>query len=588
MKMETENAVGAVRRWVADRPASTALVWVSDPDAGCDDKLSYAELDERARAIAVRLRERYPAGSRILLLYTPVRFIAGFLGCLYAGMIAVPTPLPGRQRHEQRRLREIAADAGIAAVLTQAAHGAEVGEFLASVGLAGLDVLATDGEPDADPGAWTPPDLDRSSLALLQYTSGSTGAPKGVVVSHGNLLANSAALLATLGVGPEIRFGGWAPQFHDMGLMAQTLPALFGGSTCVLMEPTGFLRRPGAWLRMIDRYDIGWSPAPNFAYDHCVSRIGDAELADLDLSRWRYAVNGSEPVRVATMRAFADRFARTGFSADACVPCYGLAEATVFVSGAAPRPLTTLRADVAQLEQDRIRPASGAAAVRELPSNGVAAAFDVRIVDPRTRAVLAPGEIGEIWLRGDSVCQGYWRRPDATAEVFGAMTEDGDGGYVRTGDLGAVHAGEIYVTGRLKDIMILRGRNVYPQDVEHELRSRHAELGSVGAAFTLTAPDGETDDLLVVVHEVTDPRDRPGLAGLAARMRRTISAEFGVAAGAVLLVRRGGVRRTTSGKVERSAMRELVRTGELATEYADVDERWHRFVETRELVPDGR
>lgn len=584
MTSEMGDAVRAVRSWAVDRPDSEALVWVADPDERTDERLTYAGLDEQARAIAVRLRERHPAGSRILLLYSPVRFVAGFLGCLYAGMVAVPAPLPGRQRHEQRRVHGIAADAGISAVLTEAAHLAGVREFLATGGRAGIDVAATDGAAVADPDAWTPPELDRSSLALLQYTSGSTGDPKGVLVTHGNLLANSAALRDGLGVRPEVRFGGWAPQFHDMGLMAQTLPALFGGSACVLMEPTGFLKRPHAWLRMIDRYDIGWSPAPNFAYEYCVARVTDEQIAGLDLSRWRYAVNGSEPVRAATMRAFADRFAGAGFAPEACSPCYGLAEATVFVSGAPPRPLTTVRAGAALLETGRLAAAPDGTVTRELPSNGAAAAFDVRIVDPATRAVLPAGEVGEIWLRGESVSHGYWGRPDATAEVFGAVTADGDGGYLRTGDLGALRDGEIYVTGRRKDLLIFHGRNVYPQDVEHELRARHVELGAVGAAFTMAAPGDATDDPLVVVHEVANPRDRDGLVRLAADMRRTIVREFGVSPAAVILVRRGGVRRTTSGKIERSAMRELVRTGELTAEHVDVDERWRDLVRTRELV----
>ncbi|MFC6568844.1 fatty acyl-AMP ligase [Actinoplanes utahensis] len=572
-----------MRRWVAERPNADALVQVTDPDEGHDERLTYAELDRLARAVAVRLRRRYAENSRILLLYSPVRFTVGFLGCLYAGMVAVPAPLPGRQRHEQRRVHGIAADAEISAVLTETAHLADIGEFLAAGGRDGLEVLATDADLGVDPDTWTPPATDASSLGLLQYTSGSTGDPKGVLVTHGNLLANAAALRDGLAVGPDVRFGGWAPQFHDMGLMAQTLPALFYGSTCVLMEPTSFLKRPHAWLRMIDRYDIGWSPAPNFAYEYCLTRVTAEQTAGLDLSRWRYAVNGSEPVRAATMRAFAERFAAAGFAADACSPCYGLAEATVFVSGSAPRPLTTVRADVTGLAAGRLEPAAGDADARELASNGQAGTFDVRVVDPETRTVLGAGEVGEIWLRGDSVSQGYWRRQEATDAVFGAVTSDGEGGFLRTGDLGALYDGEIYVTGRRKDMMIVRGRNIYPQDVEYELRTHHVELGNVGAVFTMTT-DGASDDPLVVVHEVTNPRDRGALPGLAAGMRRTVFREFGVTPAAVILVRRGAVRRTTSGKIERSATRELVRAGELAVEYADVDERWHTLVPNRELV----
>ncbi|WP_344174257.1 fatty acyl-AMP ligase [Pilimelia columellifera] len=575
------DAITAVRRWADRRPSAEALIWVADPEEQRDERLTFAELDLRARAVAAWLQQRMPVGSRVLLLNSPVRFVVGFLGCLYAGMVAVPAPLPGRYQHEQRRVRTIASDAQVSAVLTETAQLGVVREFAANGPLAAVEVLATDSIPDSDATAWRLPGVNRNSLALLQYTSGSTGDPKGVMVTHGNLLHNSASLLKGLQIPASIRFGGWAPQYHDMGLMAQVLPALFGGSTCVLMDPTTFLKRPVAWLRMIDRYDIGWSPAPNFAYDYCVERTTDEQMRGLDLSRWRYAANGSEPVRVETMRKFAETFAEAGFSATACCPCYGLAEATVFVSGAPPRALSVTRFDAAELVEHRARPAHGAAAARELPSNGAATTYDLRIVDPATRDVLEPGQIGEIWLRGPSVAEGYWRQPGATAAVFGAVTSQGDGAYLRTGDLGTVHDGELYVTGRLKEVVIMRGRNLYPQDVEHELRSQHKELGAVGAVFSLPASDGAADDVLVAVHEVRNPRDQAGLARLAADMRRTLSQEFGVGASGVILVRRGGVRRTTSGKTERTAMAELVRSGQLAAEFVDVDPRYQDVVSVR-------
>ncbi|MEU8927035.1 fatty acyl-AMP ligase [Kitasatospora sp. NPDC048545] len=568
--------MAAIRRHLSDRPAQDAVVHVRDAEREQAEHVSYAELDRRARRIAVRLAARHPRGSRVLLLYPPVEFITAFLGCLYAGMVAVPAPLPGDYGHERRRVRGIALDAEVAAVLTDSTELPGVAAWLADEGLTGRELLATDALADGagaeDPDGWRAPALDRDTPALLQYTSGSTGDPKGVVVTHGNLLSNASALLNTLAVPAGTRFGGWAPHFHDMGLMAQTLPALFLGTTCVLMSPVTFIKRPYQWLRMIDRYDVGWSAAPNFAYELCCRRVTDEQLAALDLSRWAYAVNGSEPVRTATVTRFAERFAAAGLRADAPSPCYGLAEATVFVSGAAPRPPAPARVDADLLADHRFRRTD--AAGRDLLGNGTAADFDVRVVDPATGTVLPPGRVGELWLRGPSVARGYWRNEEATERTFRARTADGEEGFLRTGDLGLVDDGELYVTGRMKETLILRGRNLYPQDVEHELRLHHPELGAVGAVFTAT-PDGApaaaggSEDALVVTHELAGRLDEDGLRALAAGIRQTVVREFGVPVGGVLLLRRGQVRRTTSGKIQRAEMRRLCLAGELRPEYAD-------------------
>ncbi|MFF9785275.1 Acyl-CoA synthetase (AMP-forming)/AMP-acid ligase II [Streptomyces sp. SceaMP-e96] len=572
------NATEILRSRALARPEQDALIWVRDPERRAAAHLSYRVLDEQARGIAVWLTEHFPAGSRILLLYPPAEFIVAFIGCLYAGMVAVPAPLPGRFPHERRRVRAIAANSQAAAVLTDSAHLAALQEWAAAEGLPPLPMTATDtgavtgGEADG----WTPPTADHTTLALLQYTSGSTGTPKGVMVSHGNLLVNAATMCEALEIPEGTRFGGWAPQYHDMGLMAQTLPALFLGSTCVLMDPTAFLKRPHHWLKMIGTYGIGWSAAPNFGYDYCSRKVTDEQLSGLDLSGWRYAVNGSEPVQAGTMTEFAKRFAAAGFRREAACPCYGLAESTVFVSGAPNREpvVATVAADA--LATRSFSPDPAARNIRELPSNGAAPQHDVAVVDPETLRRVPPGRIGELWLRGPNVAQGYWLNEEATEATFRARTADGDEGYLRTGDLGTVHHGEIYVTGRLKDLMIFRGRNLYPQDIEHELRVRHPELGSVGAVFAAPAIAEDTSDVeevLVVTHEVRAGLGPEALAALAARVKQSVAQDFGVVPAAVCLLRRGGVRRTTSGKIERSAMRELFGNGELDSVYAVIDMR---------------
>nr|QEO75071.1 AMP-dependent synthetase and ligase [uncultured bacterium] len=550
------NAVELLREHASAHPEQDALIWVGD-DAAPVRQLSWAGMDREARGVAARLREICPPGSRVLLLYPPVEFIVAFLGCLYAGLVAVPAPLPGRYPHERRRVRGIAADADVSVILTDSANAATVREWAHAEGINHLPVLATDEDHFGDPAQWTPPVADHDTLALLQYTSGSTGEPKGVMVTHGNLLVNAHTMITALEIPADTRFGGWAPHYHDMGLMAQTLPALFLGTTCVLMSATSFLKRPHQWLAMIDRYDIGWSAAPNFGYELCCRRVTDEQLAGLDLSRWRYAVNGSEPVQVATVNAFAERFAPAGFRPETACPCYGLAESTVFVSGTGFRAPKTTMIDPERLAQDDfVASATG----RALASNGAAPLTEVLVVDPATREVLADGKVGEIWLRGPNVAQGYWRKPEITASTFQAVTAGGDSGFLRTGDLGTVHDGEVYITGRLKDMMIVRGRNLYPQDIEHELRAQHPELGNVGAVFTV-----DTD--LVVTHEVQGRQDEGELRELAQRMKQTVAREFGVQVGGLALLRRGGVRRTTSGKVMRSQMRELFLQSELDAEY---------------------
>ncbi|MET9522752.1 fatty acyl-AMP ligase [Streptomyces coeruleorubidus] len=560
--LQARSATARIRTNAHVTPDDPAVIFVRDPDSpDGDETWSYARLDHEARKIAGWLQERYAPGDRVLLLYPEsLQFAAAFVGCLYAGMVAVPSSLPGQYSHQRRRVDSIVENAAVTAVLTSEAVAANVLDWATSDPGRELTCAITDG-PDftaAHAEAWQVPDVDQGTLALLQYTSGSTSDPKGVMVHHGNLLHNSAALSSAFGLDRTTRFGSWIPQYHDMGLLAILLPPLLLGGSCVLMSPTTFLKRPHRWLQMIDKYQVNWSAAPNFAYELCARQITDVQLAELDLSCWRFAANGSEPVQASTLTAFAKRFAPAGFRSDTMAPCYGMAEATVFISGTGPRELAVTRVDETLLEQHEFRPVTEDRPGREVVSCGRAEEYTVRIVDPATREVLPAGRIGEIWLRGPSVAQGYWGREDATVETFGVSTLAGDTGYVRTGDLGTLHHNEIYVTGRLKEMLILRGRNIYPQDVEHALRRLHPELvGLFGAAFAVpvAGADGATEEQLVVVHEVRGSVGADELPRLAARIRAGIARDFSVRPAAVALVRRGAVLRTTSGKIQRAAMR---------------------------------
>ncbi|MFF4383663.1 fatty acyl-AMP ligase [Kitasatospora sp. NPDC001547] len=561
------SVVHLLRRHAAERGDRTAVTYVADhesPDGA--RSLTYAELDAEARRVASWLQERCAPGDRAMLLHPAgLPFVTAFLGCLYAGVVAVPSPMPGQFQYQQRRVARIAGDADLAVALTDVGQLGEAQQWAGAGGL-GLPVAASDAPDFGDAAAWRDHAAAAGDLALLQYTSGSTGDPKGVMVDHANLLHNADSFGRALGFTERTNFGGWIPLYHDMGLMAQTLPGLFLGSQVVLMSPMAFLKRPHHWLRLIDRYDIGLSAAPNFAYELCTRRVTDQQIAELDLSRWRFAANGSEPNQASTLRDFAERFAPAGFRAEQFAPSYGMAEATVFISARSTRPPVFRAVDAQALEKHLVQDPEPGAPVRELVGCGDVPDLDVRIVDENGN-VLPDGTTGEIWLRGPSVARGYWGRPDATEEAFHARTADGDGPYLRTGDLGALVDGEIFVTGRTKDLLIVHGRNLYPHDIEHELRLQHPELATLaGTAFTVPVPQEE----VVVVHEVRGRFTEEQLRELAAALRATVHREFGVHAAGVVLLRPGAVRKTTSGKVQRGEMRSLFLSGDLTPIHADL------------------
>ncbi|SDI12289.1 Acyl-CoA synthetase (AMP-forming)/AMP-acid ligase II [Actinokineospora alba] len=581
--LQNASSVAAViRDHVRAAPDDLAVIVVPDVDADDDTRWTYARLDAEARKVGAWLRARYPVGERLLLLYpTGVDFVAALVGCLYAGMAAVPAPLPGRYREERSRVQGIAENAGVCAILTDSENLAAVADWADAEGLT-TPVVATDGVDLPDPGAWQPQELDRSALAMLQYTSGTTGAPKGAMLSHGNLLHNVENQRVMCRLTRETRLGGWLPLYHDMGLLGQLVPALLVGTCCVLMRPASFLKRPHQWLRLIDKYGIHSSAGPSFAYDLVRDRITDDQLAELDLSRWRFSAIGAEPVRPATLDGFIERFAPAGLREDVLTTCYGMAEATVYVSGDAFRPPKVTTVDSELLEQQRFVAADGADGGVGMVSCGTPHTFDVVIIDPTTAEPLPPGSIGEICLRGGSLATGYWN--DNTANAF-AWTTDG---YLRTGDLGTVHDGEVYVTGRCVELVTVAGRKFSPQDIERTLRARHPELGSVGAVFSV--PLGEADaatDALIVTHEISGRPTADRLRVLAEQIRATVVGEFGVPVDGIGLLRRAVVRRTTSGKIQRATMRRMLLADELTAVYADYEPWVVEALQARRREPAG-
>jgi len=547
----------------AERPDRDAYLFLhAAPDSLDAEHLTYRELDHEVRRLAAWLVERGLRRERVLIAQSDGRsFAVSFLACLYAGAVAVPVAPPHGLHHADRVLGTVK-DAGVALVLTGRSEALVVSQLLAAGGYQDIPCLAVDAAELPDAGDWQRPELTEDDLALLQYTSGSTSAPKGVMVTHRMLLANQRAIWRSMRTGADTRIGGWLPHHHDMGLVGQLLHPLWLGGTGVLLPSYAFVRRPVRWLEAVSRYGITASAGPNFGYELCVRRVTDAQLAGLDLSHWETAVNGAEPVSAETMRRFAERFGPVGFRPEAFVPAYGLAEGTLHVTGGraagAARPPVERVVDAEALAGNRLREASPGVPARTVVGCGQATDVELRIVDPDSREPLPEGQVGEIWLRGESISPGYWKQPGA-GENRGSLGEEH--GYLRTGDLGALDGGELFVTGRLKDSIVVAGRNLYPQDIERTVQKVSALFAS-GAVFGVGQEAGG-EQSVVVVQEVRVGRHDLDLPALASAVRRCVAQEFEVRAGGVLLVRPGTVRRTTSGKLERAAMRSLFLDGRL-------------------------
>lgn len=512
---------------------------------------SYADLERKARAIAVTLREYSSVGDRVILAYPPgLEFIAAFFGCVHAGVVAVPVPLPHPRRGHDR-LEAIAHHCSARILLsTHAALQANSASLAASPRFTPLMTLATDVLPDSAADAWSAPPSSGEDIALLQYTSGSTAAPKGVKVSHRNVLANLQMIQDAEANSEESRGVSWLPAYHDMGLIEGILQPLYGGYPTWLMSPADFLRQPVRWLNAISDYGGTISGAPNFAYDLCVRRVTDEEIARLDLSTWRVAYNGAEPVRADTLDAFRDRFGPCGFSTSALRPVYGLAEATALVTASprgsdAPRVLclreAALERGYVELASDGDGPAAALVSCGA-PSNTA----KLSILDPESGRVLPSGEVGEICVHGPSVTPGYWGAAETEAKRAGDDP-------LRTGDLGFVYEGELYVTGRIKDLIILRGRKLHPQDIEHTVENTSRVVCSSGvAAFALHT---RRTDELVIVAEVEDASSVNWSEVLDA-IAAAVYQRHDCAVASAVLVRRGTLPRTSSGKLMRYRCRE--------------------------------
>jgi acyl-CoA synthetase (AMP-forming)/AMP-acid ligase II len=551
-----------------DRTAYRHLV-TGDCD-GEIQEISYARLVRRSRAVAAWLQDRGLTGARAMLLHPPgLEFISDYLGCLSAGVVAVPGVPPQGRAHNHRaltRMKRLLADADAKVIL----GGREVIAALADMAehlpeLADITCVTTEDIPDEAADTWRAPALTPDSVAFLQYTSGSTSAPKGVAVTHGNLLDNERIITERMGHTPEAieeydreLIVSWLPVYHDMGLIGPVLNTVYLGLTTTLFSPLHFLQKPDRWLKAISHYRPHTSGGPNFAYELSLKHATPELVDDLDLSSWKVAFNGAEPIRAATLRRFTDTFAPAGFRREAFYPCYGLAEATVMVTGSSVSAPPTL------LAAADLGPHVGEADAAAVGCGHPGPGLTVTIADPEQGTELPEGEVGEIWVSGASVAKGYWRNTLATRETFRATLPGREGRFLRTGDLGFLRDGELFVTGRLKDLIVIDGRNHYPQDLELSAEMSHPALRpGCTAAFSVPVDEGVEGEQIVLVAEVA-----PDAAGDSEKITDLIRSALGEAHGLsvrdVVLVHPGTIPKTSSGKIQRRATRTAHLGGALA------------------------
>jgi 8-amino-7-oxononanoate synthase len=564
------NLIRTLRRQAEESPDRPAFIHLLDGQSN-QAVLTYDLLDQRARAIAAHLQNMGFAGQRVLLTYPPgLDFIMAFFGCLYANCVAVPTYPPHRHRM-LNHFNAIAADAEANIALSTSCAAAQFQSMIGhksnqAATFSQIRWLATDEIPDTLAERWSEPSIAPDTLAMLQYTSGSTSQPKGVMLSHANLIDNTHTILHAFRVQPEDNAVFWLPTYHDMGLVGGVITNVFAGVTNVLISPVDFLQKPITWLAAISKYQATISGGPNFAYDLCVRKITDEQRATLDLSSWALAFIGAEPIQPATLERFAAAFAPCGFKPSAFYPCYGLAEATLLVSGARRGSGATVQAfHDTELTKNHVEPVpDGNGQTRRLVACGSPVdTIRVVIVNSKTRTEAAPGCVGEIWIAGASVGQGYWHNPRLTSRSFNAqLSNTGEGPFLRTGDLGFMSDGQLYITGRREDLIIVRGLNHYPQDIEATARMSHPllEVG-YGAAF---AVDDHDSQRLILVQEVKH-NGKMDLKLVLDAVRMAVLDEHDLALDAIVLVRSGTISKTTSGKVQRHACRRAFLSGELKT-----------------------
>jgi acyl-CoA synthetase (AMP-forming)/AMP-acid ligase II/acyl carrier protein len=520
--------------------------------------ITYSKMVMKARAIAAKLQQKGEKGDRILLLFpTGIEFITSFYACLFAGMIAVPTYPPKRNKANER-FNSIVRDSSPAFILSTRTIHEDLEKHELLNDLQGIEnMLVYEDIPASFSDNWIDPDITEDDIALLQYTSGSTGNPNGVMVSHGNIMHNSEFIKQSFGFDKDSVGVNWLPNFHDMGLIGCLIQAAYLGASNIIIPPLAFLKSPANWFRAITKYNATTGGGPNFAFDYSIEKVEDEDLAEIDLSSLRTLYCGAEPIRDTTFKGFIEKFTKTGFKASQLFPVYGMAEVVLIASGGDYKadPIY-LQVDGKALEEKRVMPPLRNDDTRTLTACGYPwLGMRLAIIDPESRKPAALNEVGEIWTSGPSVARGYWNDSEKTEETFHGYIEGLDSGpWLRTGDLGFIHEGQLYITGRLKDLIILRGLNYFPNDIEYSVENSHEAIRqNACAAFSV---DLNGEERLVITAEVERAfvRDLPENEVFEA-VRNAVFSEYGVQPYVISLLRTGSILKTSSGKIQRFAVR---------------------------------
>ncbi|NQU85630.1 MAG: AMP-binding protein, partial [Mariniphaga sp.] len=536
-----------------NQPDDLAYVFLNDGENE-EGSITYKQMHEKAKVIAVTLQKTCKKGDRAVLLFpNGIEFIVTVFGCFYAGVIAVPA-YPPRRNKQNNRFKSIVENSECAFIITTKKIYANIRKNFADEDFfTKTKYLVFENLDDQLASQWLKPHIDPEDLATLQYTSGSTGKPKGVMVRHRNIIYNSEVIKQAYGHNEKLIVVSWLPNFHDMGLFGPLFQIIYNGGINYIIPPAEFIRKPFNWLKTISKYKAITAGGPNFAYDYCVEKISDEERNQLDLSSIQVLFSGAEPIQKETINNFEKAFKQSNFSPKQTYPCYGLAEAVLMVTGGNynDEPVY-FSASVNALEQNLVKHATDNEESRELVGSGFPwGETKVAIVNPETETVCQAGKIGEIWISSPSVCKGYWRDTEETERIFKAFLSDTkEGPFLRTGDLGFIHQGNLFVTGRLKDLIIIRGKNHYPMDIEKTVENCHEILVSnANAAFSIDVLNKER---LVVIQEVkrTYLKDL-NIDEVCETIRQAVVEEYELQVYSIVLLRTGSIPKTSSGKIQR-------------------------------------
>lgn len=533
----------------SNQPHKTAYIYLSDGES-TEETLTYSQVDQQAKAIAHSLHNQNLKGENVLLMYhSGLEFISAFFACLYAGVTAIPVYPPKKNSHATR-LDSIISTSHAKAILTT--EKIETIKKDTSEALESLPWITTDTVSQADAAHYKRPNIALNDTAFLQYTSGSTSAPKGVMVTHENIMENEKMIKEAFQHTSESIVVGWLPIFHDMGLIGNLLQPAYAGVPYIQMSPKAFLEKPVRWLSAISKYNATTSGGPNFAFEHCIHKIQDEELYGIDLSSWKVAFNGAEPIQASTLKRFAKKFAKCGFKETAFFPCYGMAETTLFVSGHTYPKYDEI--DSQSLETGSISRGETEKSSLLVSSGKNVSGQDIRIVNPKSHIECNNSEVGEIWVSGKHVAAGYWQMEEKTQETFQATLADtNEGPFLRTGDLGYIREdGELFVTGRAKDVIIINGKNHYPQDIELTVETSAPKIQPFATAAFSIEENGE--ERIVVTTEIQRQHMRSAdLEELSSDIAKSIATHHELTVEAVCILRPMSIPKTSSGKIQRHA-----------------------------------